>query len=99
MGIELERVGKECLFGQRYSIVTHDALQYTQWSKTGRLENCVEYFVGCPLQIYLSLSMPSGRQRTSANAPDASTVTLNEKILKECHDLYTEKDRGRLFIK
>lgn len=42
--------------------------------------------------------MPSGRQRTSANAPDASTVTLNEKILKECHDLYTEKDRGSVSI-
>lgn len=41
--------------------------------------------------------MPSDRQRTSANAPDASTVTLNEKILKECHDLYTEKDRGSVF--
>lgn len=40
--------------------------------------------------------MPSGRQRTSANAPDTSTVTLNEKILKECHDLYTEKERGKV---
>ena len=38
--------------------------------------------------------MPSGRQRTSANAPDTSTVSVNEKILKECHDLYTEKEKG-----
>lgn len=42
--------------------------------------------------------MPSGRQRTSANAPDTSAVTLNEKILKECHDLYTEKERGLISI-
>ena len=38
--------------------------------------------------------MPSARQRASANAPDTSTVSLNEKILKECHDLYTEKEKG-----
>ena len=79
--------------GRDYVEIAHDALYHTQWSKTGRLENCVRF-----LQIYLSLSMPSGRQRTSANAPDASTVTLNEKILKECHDLYTEKERGSVFI-
>lgn len=42
--------------------------------------------------------MPSGRQRTSANAPDTSAVTLNEKILKECHDLYTERERGLISI-
>ena len=38
--------------------------------------------------------MPSARQRASANAPDTSTVSLNEKILKECHDLYIEKEKG-----
>ena len=38
--------------------------------------------------------MPSGKQRASANAPDTSTVSVNEKILKECHDLYTEKEKG-----
>ena len=43
--------------------------------------------------------MPSGRQRTSANALDTSAVTLNEKILKECHDLYTEKERGKVSAK
>lgn len=40
--------------------------------------------------------MPSARQRASANAPDTSTVSLNEKILKECHDLYTQKEKGSL---
>ena len=40
--------------------------------------------------------MPSARQRASANVPDTSTVSLNEKILKECHDLYIEKEKGIL---
>ncbi|XP_068678171.1 uncharacterized protein [Montipora foliosa] len=42
--------------------------------------------------------MPSGRQRASANALDTSTVSLNEKILKECHNLYTEKEKGLVTI-
>lgn len=42
--------------------------------------------------------MPSARQRASANAPDTSTVSLNEKILKECHDLYIEKEKGLITI-
>ncbi|XP_015747829.1 PREDICTED: EH domain-containing protein 1-like [Acropora digitifera] len=40
--------------------------------------------------------MPSSRQRSSANA--ISTVSLNEKILKECNDLYTEKEKGLVRI-
>lgn len=39
--------------------------------------------------------MPSGKQRSSANAPDTSSMSLNERILKECHDLYAEEERGK----
>ncbi|XP_046840970.1 EH domain-containing protein 1-like [Xenia sp. Carnegie-2017] len=42
--------------------------------------------------------MPAGRQRTSANAPDKATVSTNERILKECHDLYIDKEKGLVAI-
>ena len=35
------------------------------------------------------------KQRTSANAPDSVTLTTNEKILKECHNLYSDQDNGK----
>ena len=38
--------------------------------------------------------MPAGRHRTSTNAPDKATVTVNERILKECHDLYIDNEKG-----
>lgn len=38
--------------------------------------------------------MPAGRHRTSANAPDKATVSVNERILKECHDLYIDNEKG-----
>lgn len=39
------------------------------------------------------------RQRTSANAADSATQTVNEKILKECHSLYTDPENGEnLFL-
>merc|ERR1712241_987519 len=34
------------------------------------------------------------RQRTSANTADQASLTVNERILKECHTLYTEPDNG-----
>ena len=34
------------------------------------------------------------RQRTSANAADSATQTVNERILKECHKVYTDPDNG-----
>lgn len=37
------------------------------------------------------------RQRTSANAADSATQTVNEKILKECHSLYTDPENGEIF--
>ena len=43
--------------------------------------------------------MPSGKQRSSANAPDSFSVSVNERILKECHDLYTEEERGIVFLR
>ncbi|XP_031571903.1 uncharacterized protein LOC116306015 [Actinia tenebrosa] len=42
--------------------------------------------------------MPSGKQRSSANAPDTSSLSLNERILKECHELYTDEERGLVSI-
>ncbi|EDO36122.1 predicted protein [Nematostella vectensis] len=42
--------------------------------------------------------MPSGKQRSSANAPDTTSLSLNEKILKECHDLYIDQERGLVAI-
>ncbi|CAG2218038.1 unnamed protein product [Mytilus edulis] len=38
------------------------------------------------------------RQRTSANAADSATQSVNEKILKECHSLYTEPENGMVKI-
>ncbi|KAL4223617.1 hypothetical protein ACF0H5_017086 [Mactra antiquata] len=38
------------------------------------------------------------RQKTSANAADTSTQSINEKILKECHGLYTDPDSGLVKI-
>ena len=38
------------------------------------------------------------RQRTAANAAESHGVTINEKILKECHNLYTDPDNGRTAI-
>ncbi|CAB3985855.1 EH domain-containing 1-like [Paramuricea clavata] len=38
--------------------------------------------------------MPAGRHRASANAPDKATVSVNERILKECHDLYIDNEKG-----
>lgn len=40
--------------------------------------------------------MPAGRHRTSANAPDKATVSVNERILKECHDLYIDNEKGMM---
>ncbi|KAK3595741.1 hypothetical protein CHS0354_025369 [Potamilus streckersoni] len=38
------------------------------------------------------------RQKTSANAADSATQTVNEKILKECHNIYTDPDSGLVKI-
>lgn len=38
------------------------------------------------------------RQKTSANAVDSTTQTVNEKILRECHGLYTDPDNGLVKI-
>ena len=35
------------------------------------------------------------RQRTAANVADSTTLTVNERILKECHTLYTDPDNGK----
>jgi len=44
--------------------------------------------------------MMSGKVKTrsSANAADNTTTSLNEKILKECHNLYTDPENGLVKI-
>ena len=38
------------------------------------------------------------QQRESANPHEQATLTTNEKILKECYDLYTSQDHGNYNI-
>lgn len=38
------------------------------------------------------------KSRQCANPVDQATVTINEKILRECHTLYTDADRGKCFV-
>ncbi|XP_072024603.1 uncharacterized protein [Amphiura filiformis] len=42
----------------------------------------------------------SGRvkQRSSANTADSSSLSVNERILKECHSLYIDEERGLVTI-
>jgi GTPase SAR1 family protein len=43
--------------------------------------------------------MPSRtKPRESANSTENTTLNINEKILKECHRLYTEEDKGLIPI-
>lgn len=36
------------------------------------------------------------KHRTTANTVDAATISVNEKILRECHNLYTDAENGTL---
>ncbi|XP_042242161.1 uncharacterized protein LOC121879567 [Homarus americanus] len=38
------------------------------------------------------------KHRNAANTAEAATVTVNEKILKECHNLYTDAENGLVAI-
>ncbi|KAK3085120.1 hypothetical protein FSP39_024715 [Pinctada imbricata] len=38
------------------------------------------------------------KQRSSANAADSATQSVNEKILRECHSLYTDPENGLIKI-
>ncbi|XP_035692019.1 uncharacterized protein LOC118426623 [Branchiostoma floridae] len=38
------------------------------------------------------------RQRATANPVDAATTTVNERILRECHSLYTDGEKGLVDI-
>lgn len=40
------------------------------------------------------MSKRSGKQRAAANTAETATMTVNEKILKECHELYVSEDKG-----
>ena len=34
------------------------------------------------------------KQRSAANTSDAATTSVNEKILRRCHSLYTDTENG-----
>ena len=34
------------------------------------------------------------KQRSAANTAETATMTTNEKILKECHELYVSEETG-----
>jgi len=38
------------------------------------------------------------RQRVTANTADSATLSINEKILKECHSIYTDPENGLVKI-
>jgi hypothetical protein len=38
------------------------------------------------------------RQKTAANAAENASLSLNERILKECHSLYTDSENGNKSI-
>ncbi|KAL5477442.1 hypothetical protein EMCRGX_G024240 [Ephydatia muelleri] len=38
--------------------------------------------------------MSKAKQRTAANAVETVTLSVNERILKECYDLYTNEEKG-----
>ena len=36
------------------------------------------------------------RARGAANPADSATLSVNERILKECHGLYTDPENGKI---
>ena len=50
--------------------------------------------------VFLVSSVMSGRVKTRAGGSNAAleqaTLSINERILKECHTLYTEPDKGTI---
>lgn len=34
------------------------------------------------------------KHRATANTAESATITVNEKILRECHNLYTDEENG-----
>jgi len=38
--------------------------------------------------------MAKTKQRTAANPAETATLSLNERILQECHKLYVDEERG-----
>lgn len=50
----------------------------------------------CQWLIFLYNFRMSGKvkQRSAANTSEAATTSVNEKILKRCHSLYTETENG-----
>lgn len=48
---------------------------------------------------YYTMSVKSrkgSKQRAAANTAETISMTTNEKILKECHDLYAAEENGLL---
>jgi hypothetical protein len=42
------------------------------------------------------MNSSGSKSRQAANSPDQITLTVNERILKECHTIYTDPERGTL---
>ena len=42
----------------------------------------------------MSKSKKPSKQRSAVNTSETSTMSINEKILKECHDLYVDEEKG-----
>lgn len=38
------------------------------------------------------------REKSALNSAISATMTINERILKECNDMYTNPQKGYLFI-
>ena len=38
--------------------------------------------------------MPKTKQRSAANTADTSALSVNERILQECHKLYVDEEQG-----
>jgi len=38
------------------------------------------------------------RQKSAANVAESVTLSLNERILKDCHALYTDSENGEIIV-
>lgn len=46
----------------------------------------------------MSKSKKPSKQRSAVNTSETSTMSINEKILKECHDLYVDEEKGLIIL-
>ncbi|XP_063603644.1 uncharacterized protein LOC134779417, partial [Penaeus indicus] len=51
-----------------------------------------------PSGQHKAIIMSGKVKRSAVNTAESATVSVNEKILRECHSLYTEPDNGLVAI-